>query len=128
MIECAVVKLMFEGMILLVQRAFKDHSYPGTWCLPGGKVDPGETPKQAAVREIEEELGVTLDPDFLTMLGGVSNEQWHTHVYECHVPLPPNEFVHDTEENNGMGWFDSEIIRKLPIAGFMPKLVENGWL
>ncbi len=42
-----------EGRILLVRRADD-----GTWCLPGGWVDPNETPAQAAVREIKEETGL----------------------------------------------------------------------
>ncbi|QQT26611.1 NUDIX hydrolase [Sphingobacterium spiritivorum] len=35
------------------------------WYLPGGKVDPGETAQQALIREIEEELNVSLDPDHI---------------------------------------------------------------
>ena len=33
------------------------------WALPGGRVDPGETAEQTALRELDEELGVRLPPD-----------------------------------------------------------------
>lgn len=42
-----------EGRILLVRPSYK----PG-WDLPGGYVESGETPTQAAVREVQEELGI----------------------------------------------------------------------
>jgi mutator protein MutT len=42
--------------VLLLQRG-DDVSEPGRWALPGGKIDEGETPRVAAVRELEEEAG-----------------------------------------------------------------------
>jgi 8-oxo-dGTP pyrophosphatase MutT (NUDIX family) len=47
---------------LLCRRAAKMNRHAGQWALPGGKVDPGETAQAAALREIEEELGLTIDP------------------------------------------------------------------
>lgn len=41
----------------------------GTWAIPGGKVDAGETPKQAAIREFYEETGVNLTPSAVTFSG-----------------------------------------------------------
>ncbi len=46
---------------LLCRRAAGLNRHGGQWALPGGRVDPGETAEQTALRELEEELGLTLD-------------------------------------------------------------------
>lgn len=43
--------------VLLVQRSFDSDAEPGKWALPGGYVDKGEHPADAAVRELAEETG-----------------------------------------------------------------------
>ena len=46
-----------DGRVLLQQRAPGRHM-AGLWEFPGGKVEPGERPEQALVRELAEELGI----------------------------------------------------------------------
>jgi 8-oxo-dGTP diphosphatase len=52
---CALVDA--DGRVLLSQRP-EGKTLAGLWEFPGGKVDPGETPEQALVRELQEELGI----------------------------------------------------------------------
>jgi 8-oxo-dGTP diphosphatase len=52
-----------RGGRLLAARRTAPPEAAGRWELPGGKVDPGETPDEALVRELEEELGCTVTVD-----------------------------------------------------------------
>ena len=49
--------------LLLTRRADHLRAHAGQWALPGGRVDEGESPEQAALRELQEETGLHLAPD-----------------------------------------------------------------
>ena len=51
---------------VLVQRRPAGKPMAGLWEFPGGKIELGETPEAALVRELEEELGIQIAPDALT--------------------------------------------------------------
>ena len=53
----AVVLVDTDGRVLLAQRP-EGKQMAGLWEFPGGKVDPGETPEAALIRELREELGI----------------------------------------------------------------------
>ena len=50
-----------EAALLLTRRSKHLRNHSGQWALPGGRIDPGETPEQAALRELHEEVGLLLD-------------------------------------------------------------------
>ncbi len=56
--ESASSVVLIDGKILMLKRPEKSHSYPGRWSLCAGKLEKGETPEQAAVREIAEETSI----------------------------------------------------------------------
>lgn len=53
----AVALIDVDGRVLLAQRP-EGKSLAGLWEFPGGKVEPGETPEVALIRELHEELGI----------------------------------------------------------------------
>lgn len=65
---CVVVtQVEDKAAFLLTRRAPKLRAHAGQWALPGGRLDPGETPEEAALRELREEVGLTV-PD-VALLG-----------------------------------------------------------
>lgn len=71
-----------EGLSFLLEKRAATISQPGEFCFPGGHVEPGETPLDCALREAEEEVGLTAED--LTLLGpgnyiqGYANYTMHT--------------------------------------------------
>ena len=68
----AEVILAHDGKVLILKRSQSDERRPGEWDLPGGHADPGESDVQAALRELEEEAGVELRADDLTLVYGLT--------------------------------------------------------
>src|ERR1700743_1730152 len=71
-----------DGRVLLAQRP-DGKSMAGLWEFPGGKVEPGETPEAALIRELKEELSIDIRASCLAALGFAS------HSYEkFHLLMP----------------------------------------
>jgi len=52
-----------NAALILTRRSKKMKNHPGQWALPGGRMDIGESPEQTALRELSEEVGLTLPAD-----------------------------------------------------------------
>ncbi|MFI7359450.1 NUDIX domain-containing protein [Streptomyces avidinii] len=63
----ADVVLFAAGHVLLIERGWDPHA--GSWALPGGHVDKGETSLDASVRELEEEAGITIPAADMRQVG-----------------------------------------------------------
>ncbi|WP_069167205.1 NUDIX hydrolase [Nocardia altamirensis] len=58
---CVVEQAGGPLAVIVIRRAYRGRN-AGQWGLPGGRLDPRETAEQAAIRELNEELGLTLPP------------------------------------------------------------------
>lgn len=95
-----------------------DHRAAGLWLPPGGHVEPGEHPVRTACREIEEELGITVDltamsePLFLTITTTVGSDGGHEDVSLWYVVTVERDTVFTldpTEFRDGRWWSIDEI-------------------
>jgi 8-oxo-dGTP pyrophosphatase MutT (NUDIX family) len=82
-----------DDRVLLVRRAKWD-TMPGTWELPGGKVDAGESITAAVARELEEETGLQASGAptrrFARTLRSPSGRRVREHVYNLHATGAPS--------------------------------------
>ncbi len=79
-VACALIDA--DGRVLVTQRP-EGKALAGLWEFPGGKLEPGEQPEAALIRELHEELAITVKPDCIAPLSFVS------HAYETfHLLMP----------------------------------------
>lgn len=77
-VSSATLVLVNEhGEALIVKAHYKPH-----WTFPGGVVDPGETPRQAACRETLEEVGITVDSDAISFVSVADRRSAHAETYQ----------------------------------------------
>jgi 8-oxo-dGTP diphosphatase len=72
MIVVALAIVSPDGQVLVQQRS-PDKAHGGLWEFPGGKLEAGETPESALIREIVEELGVSIESSDIAPLSFATN-------------------------------------------------------
>ncbi len=111
------------GRILLVR-----HSYGRqNWELPGGMATPGESPEDTAMREVAEEIGLTVVAERVT---GIYPEPGHrlgpamTFVVLCHRNPAEARPRIDSEEIAEFGWFERSALPR-PISDFTIRRIDD---
>lgn len=111
----ASVALIRKTDVLLIQRNRPPSE--GLWTLPGGRLEPGETAEQCAIREIKEELGLevfALRPMLKLRHGEFELQTFGTQAFE-------GEVVADPVEIRAWRWVRAHQVRDLDTT---PRLVE----
>lgn len=107
---CRLLQVNGEGKLLLAKRAEGDYA-GGYWSALGGKVDPGESPEEALIREVQEEAGLAISG--LKLFRKYSNEDWVTHFFAAQAT---GDLVLDPTEHSEAGYFSLGEMAMLPLA------------
>lgn len=116
-IEVAGCYCEFENKILLLKRA--PHKLQGmTWGIPGGKLDSGETPVKAVIREVYEEIGLEIAANRLSQIDTLyvrrSSNDYIFYRFRTHLSSMP--ILHlNLEEHVEARWVTLEEALDLPL-------------
>ena len=105
-----------DGCWLMHRRPDHKH-HGGLWEFPGGKVESGETPADALVREIQEELGITLDRDALAPAGFAERAAEGGQPAIVILLYTARQWTGDPtalEDGAAVGWYTTDEVMQLP--------------
>ena len=108
-IDVVAAVIVREGKVLATQRGHGEHA--GGWEFPGGKIEAGETPEEAVVREISEELDVTVAVDSLLVVVDHDYETFHLHMF-CFLTHVVDGAL-QLNEHRAAKWVDGSTIREV---------------
>jgi mutator protein MutT len=113
--EIVAALLKDHDRVLLCHRSPQREWYPNVWDLPGGHIDPGETPGQALVRELQEELGITIREPSQPPVAVIGAEDFRMQVWviESWIGTPTNVAP---EEHDDLTWADLDGASRLELA------------
>lgn len=123
-VSAAGILFVHQGKLLLIFRS-SDVVDPDCWCGAGGKIESGETPEEAAVREASEEIGYVEDDTLVLKSLYVYNSD--SLVFHNFIGVLPRERFRPTLnwESEGYGWFTLDTLPNNLHYGFKEILADK---
>ena len=125
----AVALIDVDGRVLLGQRP-EGKSMAGLWEFPGGKVEEGETPEAALIRELHEELGINTWESCLAPLTFASHSYENFHLLMPLFACRKWDGIPQSKENQALKWVQARDLNKYPMpAADIPLIpILRDWL
>ena len=102
-----------EGLYLVLYRSNSHPLFPGHIDFPGGEVEPEEIPEAAVAREIQEETGLSVNPNKLKKLFTKQYRQTTHILFEAKL-AEPDAKIALSWEHKGYRWITPEELKSLP--------------
>ena len=102
-----------EGLYLVLYRGNTHPLFPGHTDFPGGEVESEETPEAAVAREIQEETGLSVNPNKLKKLFTKQYRQTTHILFEAKL-AEPDAKIALSWEHKGYRWITPEELKRLP--------------
>lgn len=93
-----------DGRILFYRRSGAN-PLPGYWCLPGGRVEPGETPEDACRRELTEEVGLSARRFRLLCTATITVPAPYVGLYYRACEVTGEASIAEPDRFDALGWF-----------------------
>lgn len=110
----AVALINRKNQTLLAQRP-KGKAMADLWEFPGGKIESGETPETALIREVEEELGIFIDSKNLTPISFASHAYPDFHLFMPLYGCRRWEGEIKKREHQQLEWVDADQLANYPM-------------
>jgi 8-oxo-dGTP diphosphatase len=110
----AVALIDVDGRVLLAQRP-EGKSMAGLWEFPGGKVEPGETPEAALIRELHEELGIDTWASCLAPLTFASHAYADFHLLMPLFACRKWQGIPQARESQALKWVQPARLKDYPM-------------
>ncbi len=119
-----------KGQVLIQERSQECEILPGVWGLTTGRMVAGEDTRAGCIRELREELGLSVQPEQLQFLRRILRQDgthliWDIYLLQMDVPI--SDLTLQSEEVSSAKWADMQELRQLILTGklfFYPEIWE----
>ncbi|WP_315118929.1 NUDIX domain-containing protein [uncultured Clostridium sp.] len=104
--------IKFKNKLLIVKRSDNDDVCPGEWEFPGGKIDFGERPEDALIREIGEEVGLAIKIEGILYTWTTMLNKYKQYIGLNYFCISESDHVTISFEHSDYKWVDEKEIKE----------------
>jgi len=121
-----IIEDWHNRLLMQLRDADKPIVYPGCWTLFGGGVEKGETPQNAAIRELNEEIGICvfgekLIPSAVTLSTDCRKEL--IYIFSVKLDISPKDIC--LQEGAGFAFLDRKQLEKINVIPYVSDAIEH---